>query len=119
MRRIIFCLLVVAIMLNVSVSFALHDEDKGPEKFGRYEFKEQDINAATKACDDDGKPGPEFVPTVLDNQKAFEKGKIGMRLSGAENAQYDNIVVATPGFNIFPVEPRGKLAVMWGDLKRK
>ena len=68
MRRIIFCLLVVAIMLNVSVSFALHDEDKGPEKFGRYEFKEQDINAATKACDDDGKPGPEFVPTVLDNQ---------------------------------------------------
>ena len=54
-----------------------------------------------------------------DSQKAFEKGKIGMRLSGAENAQYDNIVVATPGFNIFPVEPRGKLAVTWGDLKRK
>ena len=68
MRRIIFCLLVVAIMLNVSVSFALHDEDKGPEKFGRYEFKEQDITAATKACDAGGKPEPEFVPTVLDNQ---------------------------------------------------
>ena len=54
-----------------------------------------------------------------DSQKAFEKGKIGMRLSGAENAQFDNIVVATPGFNIFPVEPRGKLAVTWGNLKRK
>jgi hypothetical protein len=38
------------------------------EHFGSYEFKEQDIKAATDACDADGKPGPEFVPTVRDKQ---------------------------------------------------
>ena len=40
----------------------------GPEKFGRYVFKEQDIDAATEACDAGGKPGPEFVPTVRDKE---------------------------------------------------
>ena len=52
----------------VPVVYAVHDEDKGPAKFGNYEFKEQDIKAATDACDAGGKPGPEFVPTVRDNQ---------------------------------------------------
>ncbi len=68
MRRIMYCLLGVVVMLNAPAAFAIHNEEKGPEKFGRYEFKEQDIDAATKACDADGKPGPEFVPTVRDKQ---------------------------------------------------
>ena len=48
---------------------AIHEENQGPEKFGRYEFKEQDIKAATDACDTGGKPGHEFVPTVRDKQE--------------------------------------------------
>ena len=68
MRIKIFCLLLMVVMLNAPAAFALHGEDKGPERFGRYEFKEQDIKAATDACDADGKAGPEFVPTVRDEQ---------------------------------------------------
>ena len=60
-----------------------------------------------------------LVSEWTDSQKSFEKGKIGIRMSGGERAQYDNIVVATPEFDIFSVEPRGKLAVTWGNLKRK
>ncbi len=67
MRIILSCLLVILI-INVSSVFAVHNEQKGPEKFGRYEFKEQDIDAATKACDAGGEPGPEFVPTVRDEE---------------------------------------------------
>lgn len=67
MRWTIFCLLVVLLSI-APAAFALHDEEKGPEKFGSYEFKEQDIKAATDACDADGRPGPEFVPTVRDKQ---------------------------------------------------
>ena len=67
MRIGLFCLLVTLIINTPSV-FAEHNEDKGPEKFGRYEFKEQDIDAATKACEAGGKPGPEFVPTVRDKE---------------------------------------------------
>ena len=59
---------VVAALISMPAVFAVHDEDKGPEKFGRYEFKEQDIDAATDECDAGGKPGPEFVPTVRDNE---------------------------------------------------
>ena len=61
-------LAIIAMLINASIVFAIHDEDQGPEKFGRYEFKEQDIKAATDACDAGGKPGPEFVPTVRDNE---------------------------------------------------
>ena len=68
MRLPTFGLLFVVVIFIAPAVFALHDEDKGPEKFGSYEFKEQDIKAATDACDADGKPGPEFVPTVRDNQ---------------------------------------------------
>lgn len=64
-----------------------------------------------------------LVSEWTDSQKAFEKGKIGFRMSGGnragERAQYDNIVVATPEFDIFPVESKGKLAVTWGNLKSK
>ncbi len=64
-----------------------------------------------------------LVSEWTDSQKAFEKGKIGFRKSGGnragERAQYDNVVVATPEFDIFPVEPKGKLAVTWGNLKKK
>ncbi|RKU12103.1 hypothetical protein C6501_11365 [Candidatus Poribacteria bacterium] len=69
MRFTTFSLLVIVIMLIAPGAIALHDEDKGPEKFGSYEFKEQDIKAATDACDAPaGIAGPEFVPTVRDNQ---------------------------------------------------
>ncbi len=60
-----------------------------------------------------------LVSEWTDSQKSFKMGKIGIRMSGGERAQYDNIVVATPEFNIFPVEPRDKLAVTWGNLKTK
>ncbi len=59
---------VMVVMIIAPVVYAVHNEDKGPEKFGRYEFKEQDIKAATDACEAGGKPGPEFVPTVRDKQ---------------------------------------------------
>lgn len=68
MRFTIYCLLVIAIMWHVPAASAVHNEEKGPEKFGIYEFKVQDIKAATDACDAGGKPGPEFVPTVRDKQ---------------------------------------------------
>ncbi len=68
MRLTIFCLYVMVVMIIAPVVYAVHNEDKGPEKFGRYEFKEQDIKAATDACEAGGKPGPEFVPTVRDKQ---------------------------------------------------
>ncbi len=60
-----------------------------------------------------------LVSEWQDSQKAFKQGKIGIRMSGGERAQYDNIVIATPEFNIFSVEPMGKLAVTWGNLKRE
>ena len=64
-----------------------------------------------------------LVSEWTDGQKSFKSGKIGFRMSGGiragEHAQYDNVVVATPAFDIFPVEPRDKLAVTWGQLKRK
>lgn len=70
MRCIRYWWLVMVIMLIVtSAGFAIHEEAKGPEKFGRYEFKAQDIKAATDACDAGGKPGPEFVPTVRDKKE--------------------------------------------------
>ena len=59
---------VVAVLISMPAVFAAHEEDKGPEKFGRYEFKEQDIAAATDECDAGGAAGPEFVPTVRDNE---------------------------------------------------
>ena len=68
MKFTIYCLLVIAIMWHAPAVSAEHNEEKGPEKFGHYEFKEQDIKAATDACDAGGKPGPEFVPTVRDKQ---------------------------------------------------
>jgi hypothetical protein len=62
-------------------------EAKGPEKFGRYEFKEQDIKAATDECDAGGKPGPEFVPTVRDKEPNLAllkdaKGEASSQLEG-------------------------------------
>lgn len=68
MRYTVFCLLTMVVLMITSLTFAVHDEEKGPDKFGRYEFKEQDIKAATDACDAGGKPGPEYVPTVRDEQ---------------------------------------------------
>ena len=67
MRIIIFCFL-LTLIINTPTVFAGHEEEKGPERFGRYVFKEQDIDAATKACDAGGQSGPEFVPTVRDKE---------------------------------------------------
>ena len=70
MRCVTYLWIAVLVMLiSVPAVFAIHDENKGPEKFGRYEFKEQDIKAATDACEAGGKPGPEFVPTVRDKEE--------------------------------------------------
>lgn len=67
--------------------------------------------------------GLTLVSEWIDGQKSFEKGKIGFRMSGGnragEHAQYDNVVVATPEFDVFPVEPQDKLAMTWGSLKKK
>ena len=63
-----YYLSVILTILCVTIAHAVHDEDKGPEKLGSYEFKEQDIKAATEACEAGGKPGPEYVPTVRDKQ---------------------------------------------------
>ncbi len=60
-----------------------------------------------------------FVSEWTDSQGAFSSGKIGFRMSGAEHAQYDNIFVVTPGGTATPVEPQDKIAVTWGNLKRK
>jgi hypothetical protein len=60
-----------------------------------------------------------FVSEWTDSQGAHSSGKIGFRKGGAEQAQYDNIIVVTPDFNPTPVEPMGKAAVTWGNLKRK
>ncbi len=62
--------------------------------------------------------GLTLVSEWTDGQKSFEKGKIGFRMSGGEHAQYDNVVVATPGFNVFNVEPKNKLAEVWGKIKQ-
>lgn len=61
-------LLLAAVLMLTPTAIALHEEAQGPEKFGRYEFKEQDIKAATDECDAGGMPGPEFVPTVRDGE---------------------------------------------------
>ena len=64
-----------------------------------------------------------FVGEWRDSEKKSEKGKIGFytvggnRGAAAHHAQLDNIFVTTPEFNIFPVEPKDKLAITWGDLK--
>ena len=44
-------LVMVAMLISTPAVFAVHEEAKGPEKFGRYEFKEQDIKAATDECE--------------------------------------------------------------------
>ena len=68
-------------------------------------------------------PDLTLVSEWTDGNKSFEKGKIGFRMSGGnragEHAQYDNVVVSTPDFDVFPVEPKAKLAVTWGSLKKK
>ena len=62
-----------------------------------------------------------LVSEWIDSESAHSEGKIGFRMSGGdragEHAQYDNIVVVTPDFDPTPVEPQGKLAVTWGNLK--
>ena len=64
-----------------------------------------------------------FVGEWTDSEKKSEKGKIGFYARGgnrgaaAHYAQYDNVFVTTPEFNIFSIEPEDKLAVTWGNLK--
>ncbi len=68
MKATTYCLIVIGVMFIAPALLALHEEKQGPEKLGRYEFKEQDIKAAADACEAGGKPGPEFVPTVRDGE---------------------------------------------------
>jgi hypothetical protein len=39
-------IVIVAMLISTAAVFAIHEEAKGPEKFGRYEFKEQDIKGS-------------------------------------------------------------------------
>ena len=50
-----------------------------------------------------------LVSEWTDAQKLFEKGKIGIRMSGGERAQYDNIVVASPDFDVFQLNLKQNL----------
>lgn len=65
-----------------------------------------------------------FVGEWTDGEKKYKNGKIGFYTHGgnrgaaAHHAQFDNIFVTTPDFNIFPVEPKDKLTVTWGELKK-
>lgn len=107
-----------------------------PDPFADNENRDQDVwyrvkfevrtNYQFKAyLGDVGVEDPDLtlVSEWTDAQKAFESGKIGFRMSGGnragERAQYDNIIVATPGFDIFAVDPASKLATTWAALKRK
>ena len=64
-----------------------------------------------------------FVGAWTDHEKWFERGKIGFSMVGrvkggwGERAQFDNIVVTTPGFHPLSVASKGKLTVTWGNLK--
>jgi hypothetical protein len=66
-----------------------------------------------------------FVGTWTDAKKGFARGKIGFSMIGnvkggwGERAQFDNIVVTTPGFHPLSVALRGKLPLTWGELKRE
>ena len=60
-----------------------------------------------------------FVSEWTDSQNAFSSGKIGFRMGGSEQASYDNIFVVSPEYAPTPVEPQGKIAVTWGNLKRQ
>jgi hypothetical protein len=54
-----------------------------------------------------------------DKAKLYKKGAIGFRASGGEHMQYDNVIVYKIGFDPLSVDPNGKLATAWGELKRK
>lgn len=58
-----------------------------------------------------------LVSEWTDSEESFKEGKIGFRESGSEHAQFDNVVVATPGTSIMAVYPQNKLALTWGMLK--
>ena len=66
-----------------------------------------------------------FVGAWTDDKKGFARGKIGFSMVGnvnggwGERAQFDNIVVTTPGFHPLSVAPRGKLPLTWGELKQE
>lgn len=60
--------LVLVGLISAPSVWANHNPKKGPEKLGRYEFKEQDIKKAEDECEAGGKPGPEYVPTVRDKE---------------------------------------------------
>ena len=65
-----------------------------------------------------------FVGEWADSKEVFKIGKIGFHTWGgnrgaaAHYAQYDNVFVTTPDFNIFSIEPKDKLAGTWGKLKK-
>ena len=64
-----------------------------------------------------------FAGTWTDHEKKFARGKIGFSMGGniewgwGERAQFDNILVTTPGF--LSVDPKGKLPLTWGELKQE
>lgn len=63
-----------------------------------------------------------FVGAWTDDEKRFAQGKIGFSMTGnvewgrGTRAQFDNVMVTTPNF--YAVEPKGKLSLTWGKLKK-
>jgi hypothetical protein len=52
------------------------------------------------------------------NDDTFAEGATGFRSSGGEAMQFDNVIVGDTLADVTtPVEPRGKLATVWGEIK--
>jgi hypothetical protein len=99
-----------------------------PEEFDYYaDFKTMEGTASGSVARfvfhaQEGEVDPlRFVGAWTDNEKRFARGRIGFSMGGniewgwGERAQFDNILVTTPGF--LSVAPRGKLPLTWGELK--
>lgn len=62
----------------------------------------------------------QFRPMPLGNFQDLLTGGVGIGLSN-HTARFDNIVItgeSIPGIHGLPVEPKAKLATLWGNLKR-
>ena len=66
-HHIVSIFVVVAMMSAVSVC-AKHTPKQGPKEHNGIKFIEQNMDQATKECDDGGRGKPEFVPTVRDGE---------------------------------------------------
>ncbi|HCK16346.1 TPA: hypothetical protein DHW51_19635 [Candidatus Poribacteria bacterium] len=97
--HIVSIFVVVAMMSAVSV-WAKHNPKKGPKELNGIKFIEQNMDQATKECDDGGRGKPEFVPTVRDGEPNLAL------MVGAKPSVSDQI--ADGGYCNKPHNPKGK-----------